>query len=219
MSTHTFSHFLSLEACNPHYKLFFIFSLLFKEDPIVSRWQMNKIFSVSLIIPWLLCGCSSLTGGINQPVTISTSLNGKPLAFAHCIINDHGQPISFFTPQTVTLPKKSQHLQIACTKSGYRMQHAVSLEHQNHLLSSAGKGVAATAGVGAYVYAPFLVVPIIGPAIYLSFIGLTAAAGGVASVTGDAITGGGYSLPDNLDIPMVAIVVASSSTPVSPIIK
>jgi hypothetical protein len=79
---------------------------------------MNRLLKLALLaVPLLLqIGCASITGSRNQPISVTTTHEGKPITGAYCtLVNDKG---TFYvnTPGTVTVLKAYGDMSATCKK-------------------------------------------------------------------------------------------------------
>lgn len=79
---------------------------------------MNRLLKLALLAAPLLLqiGCASITGSRNQPISVTTTHEGKPIAGAFCtLVNDKG---TFYvnTPGTVTVLKAYGDMSATCKK-------------------------------------------------------------------------------------------------------
>lgn len=78
---------------------------------------MNRFgLFVILLMSILATGCASITGSRNQPISVTTTHEGKPIAGAYCtLVNDKG---TFYvnTPGTVTVLKAYGDMSATCKK-------------------------------------------------------------------------------------------------------
>lgn len=79
---------------------------------------MNRLLKLVLLAAPLLLqiGCASITGSRNQPISVTTTHEGKPIAGAYCtLVNDKG---TFYvnTPGTVTVLKAYGDMSATCKK-------------------------------------------------------------------------------------------------------
>lgn len=79
---------------------------------------MNRYLKLALITSALLLqiGCASITGSRNQPISVTTTHEGKPVTGAYCtLVNDKG---TFYvnTPGTVTVLKAYGDMSATCKK-------------------------------------------------------------------------------------------------------
>ena len=77
---------------------------------------MYKKLIAVLILSLFFTGCASITGSKNQPVSITTTHQGKQIANANCIlVNDKGQWF-ITTPGSVVIQKAYGDISISCKK-------------------------------------------------------------------------------------------------------
>ncbi|QWD20694.1 SHOCT domain-containing protein [Polynucleobacter paneuropaeus] len=78
---------------------------------------MNKIrICCVLAICSLFAGCASITGSSNQPISVTTTHEGKPIAGAYCtLLNDKGTWY-VSTPGSVVIHKSYDDLSATCKK-------------------------------------------------------------------------------------------------------
>ncbi len=69
-----------------------------------------------ILISSFFTGCASITGTRNQPVSITTTHEGKPITGAYCnLVNDKGSWYST-TPGSVVIQKAYGDMSITCKK-------------------------------------------------------------------------------------------------------
>jgi len=79
--------------------------------------QRNAIYLLTILC--VTSGCASITGTRNQPVTITTTSEGKYLTGASCILSNDKGSWYVTTPGSVTIRKAYGDLGINCKKDDY----------------------------------------------------------------------------------------------------
>jgi len=124
---------------------------------------MNKIFLyLMLLMSIMVTGCASITGSRNQPISVTTTHEGKPVPGAYCtLVNDKG---TWYvnTPGSVMILKAYGDLSATCKKEE---THAGSATFQSanegavwgNIIAGGLIGYAVDAGTGAgFSYPPTL---------------------------------------------------------------
>ena len=124
---------------------------------------MNRISLYALILMSILVtGCASITGSRNQPISVTTTHEGKPIAGAYCtLVNDKG---TWYvnTPGSVVILKAYGDLSATCKKEE---SHAGAATFQSanegsvwgNIVAGGLIGYAVDAGTGAgFSYPPTL---------------------------------------------------------------
>jgi len=127
---------------------------------------MRKIFLILFIL--VMSGCASITGSKNQPLSVTASLDGKPVVGANCeLLNDKGKWF-VTTPGSVVILKSYQDLTVTCRKSETKKVGATTFQSANegsvwgNVLAGGIIGYAVDAGTGAgFSYPPTLNVPMV----------------------------------------------------------
>jgi hypothetical protein len=124
---------------------------------------MQKSFLyLILLMSVLLTGCASITGSRNQPISVTTTHEGKPITGAYCtLVNDKG---TFYvnTPGTVTVLKAYGDMSATCKKEEshvgvYVFQSASEGAVWGNIIAGGLIGYAVDAGTGAgFSYPPTL---------------------------------------------------------------
>jgi hypothetical protein len=78
---------------------------------------MKRLLLLLCVMPLLgLVGCASITGSSNQPISVTSTYQGKPIAGANCtLINDKGTWY-VTTPGSVVIHKSYDDLSATCKK-------------------------------------------------------------------------------------------------------
>lgn len=114
-------------------------------------------FSLNLI------GCASITGSRNQPISVTATLQGKPVVGANCeLMNDKGKWY-VTTPGSVVILKSYQDLTATCRKQETKKVGATTFQSANegsvwgNILAGGIIGYAVDASSGAgFSYPPTL---------------------------------------------------------------
>lgn len=125
---------------------------------------MNRLLKLTLLaVPLLLqIGCASITGSRNQPISVTTTHEGKPISGAYCtLVNDKG---TFYvnTPGTVTVLKAYGDMSASCKKEESHVGVSVFKSANEgavwgNILAGGLIGYAVDAGTGAgFSYPPTL---------------------------------------------------------------
>jgi hypothetical protein len=125
---------------------------------------MTRLLKLSLLATALLLqiGCASITGSRNQPISVTTTHEGKPIVGAYCtLVNDKG---TFYvnTPGTVTVLKAYGDMSATCKKEESHVgasvfQSASEGAVWGNVLAGGLIGYAIDAGTGAgFSYPPTL---------------------------------------------------------------
>jgi hypothetical protein len=125
---------------------------------------MKNLFKLGLLITALLLqvGCASITGSRNQPISVTTTHEGKPITGAYCtLVNDKG---TFYvnTPGTVTILKAYGDMSATCKKEESHVgvsvfQSASEGAVWGNIIAGGIIGYAVDAGTGAgFSYPPTL---------------------------------------------------------------
>lgn len=111
----------------------------------------------------LLTGCASITGSRNQPISVTTTFEGKPVTGANCVlVNDKGTFYANNTPTSVVVLKAYGDMSATCKKDE---SHVGSTTFQSanegatwgNILAGGIIGYAVDAGTGAgFSYPPTL---------------------------------------------------------------
>lgn len=130
---------------------------------------MSRFFKLAFLsIPLLLqIGCASITGSRNQPISVTTTHEGKPITGAYCtLVNDKG---TFYvnTPGTVTVLKAFGDMSATCKKEESHVgvsvfQSASEGAVWGNIVAGGLIGYAIDAGTGAgFSYPPTLNIELI----------------------------------------------------------
>jgi hypothetical protein len=127
---------------------------------------MKKILLISLFLS--VSGCASITGSKNQPLSVTATLEGKPVVGANCeLLNDKGKWF-VTTPGSVVILKSYQDLTVTCRKPETKKVGATTFQSTNessvwgNVLTGGIIGYAVDAGTGAgFSYPPTLNVPMV----------------------------------------------------------
>jgi hypothetical protein len=127
---------------------------------------MKKILLILFTLS--ICGCASITGSKNQPLSVTATLEGKPVMGANCeLLNDKGKWF-VTTPASVVILKSYQDLSITCRKPETKKVGATTFQSKNetgvwgNLITGGIIGYAVDAGTGAgFSYPPTLNVPML----------------------------------------------------------
>lgn len=129
---------------------------------------MQKSFLyLILLMSVLLTGCASITGSRNQPISVTTTHEGKQITGAYCtLVNDKG---TFYvnTPGTVTVLKAYGDMSATCKKEESHVgvsvfQSASEGAVWGNIIAGGLIGYAVDAGTGAgFSYPPTLNVEMI----------------------------------------------------------
>ncbi len=127
---------------------------------------MKKLLLISLFLS--VSGCASITGSKNQPLSVTATLDGKPVAGANCeLLNDKGKWF-VTTPGSVVILKSYQDLSVTCRKPETKKVGATTFQSTNessvwgNVLTGGIIGYAVDAGTGAgFSYPPTLNVPMV----------------------------------------------------------
>lgn len=124
---------------------------------------MNRFgLFVILLMSVLATGCASITGSRNQPISVTTTHEGKPITGAYCtLVNDKG---TFYvnTPGTVTVLKAYGDMSATCKKEESHtgvsvFQSASEGAVWGNIIAGGLIGYAVDAGTGAgFSYPPTL---------------------------------------------------------------
>jgi hypothetical protein len=130
---------------------------------------LNKIYYLVLISPVILIqfGCASITGSRNQPISVTTSHEGTPIAGSNCnLVNDKGNWY-VRTPGSVMIQKAYGDLSVSCKKEDSHVGATIfksSAEGATwgNIVAGGIIGYAVDAGTGAgFSYPPTLNVEMI----------------------------------------------------------
>jgi uncharacterized protein YceK len=127
---------------------------------------MIKILLIFFIIA--ISGCASITGSKNQPLSVTATLDGKPVVGANCeLLNDKGKWF-VTTPGSVVILKSYQDLTVTCRKQETRKFGTTTFKSTNegsvwgNIITGGVIGYAVDAGTGAgFSYPPTLNVPMV----------------------------------------------------------
>jgi uncharacterized protein YceK len=127
---------------------------------------MKKILLIFFIIA--ISGCASITGSKNQPLSVTATLDGKPVVGANCeLLNDKGKWF-VTTPGSVVILKSYQDLTVTCRKQETRKFGTTTFKSTNegsvwgNIITGGVIGYAVDAGTGAgFSYPPTLNVPMV----------------------------------------------------------
>jgi len=127
---------------------------------------MKKLLLISLFLS--VSGCASITGSKNQPLSVTATLEGKPVVGANCeLLNDKGKWF-VTTPGSVVILKSYQDLTVTCKKPETKKVGATTFQSTNessvwgNVLTGGIIGYAVDAGTGAgFSYPPTLNVPMV----------------------------------------------------------
>ncbi len=127
---------------------------------------MKKILFIFFILS--ISGCASITGSKNQPLSVTATLEGKPVVGANCeLLNDKGKWF-VTTPGSVVILKSYQDLTVTCRKPETKKVGATTFQSTNessvwgNVLTGGIIGYAVDAGTGAgFSYPPTLNVPMV----------------------------------------------------------
>ena len=121
----------------------------------------------------VMSGCASITGSKNQPLSVTASLDGKPVVGANCeLLNDKGKWF-VTTPGSVVILKSYQDLTVTCRKPETKKVGATTFQSANegsvwgNVLAGGIIGYAVDAGTGAAFDYPSLIQVIMGKSIML----------------------------------------------------
>ena len=125
--------------------------------------QPNFIKFSILFISFLFTGCASITGSRNQPISVTATLEGKPVVGANCeLLNDKGKWY-VTTPGSVVILKSYQDLTATCRKPETKKIGATTFKSANegsvwgNVLAGGLIGYAVDASSGAgFSYPPTL---------------------------------------------------------------
>lgn len=86
-------------------------------DSIINWKKMKRLILLLFVMPLFgLVGCASITGSSNQPISVTSTYQGKPIAGATCtLINDKGTWY-VTTPGSVVIHKSYDDLSATCKK-------------------------------------------------------------------------------------------------------
>jgi len=135
----------------------------------IERFILNKIYYLALISPVILTqfGCASITGSRNQPISVTTSHEGAPIAGSNCnLVNDKGNWY-VRTPGSVMIQKAYGDLSVSCKKDDSHVGATIfksSAEGATwgNIVAGGLIGYAVDAGTGAgFSYPPTLNVEMI----------------------------------------------------------
>jgi len=126
---------------------------------------MKKLFIIFILS---ISGCASITGSKNQPLSVTATLEGKPVVGANCeLLNDKGKWF-VTTPGSVVILKSYQDLTVTCKKPETKKVGATTFQSTNessvwgNVLTGGIIGYAVDAGTGAgFSYPPTLNVPMV----------------------------------------------------------
>lgn len=112
---------------------------------------------------FLLSSCASITGSRNQPLSVTATLEGKPVVGANCeLLNDKGKWF-VTTPGSVVILKSFQDLTVTCRKQETKKVGASTFQSANegsvwgNVLAGGIIGYAVDASSGAgFSYPPTL---------------------------------------------------------------
>lgn len=129
--------------------------------------NLSRFLGISSVI-FFFSGCASITGSKNQPLSVTASLDGKPVVGANCeLLNDKGKWF-VTTPGSVVILKSYQDLTVTCRKSETKKVGATTFQSANegsvwgNVLAGGIIGYAVDAGTGAgFSYPPTLNVPMV----------------------------------------------------------
>lgn len=128
------------------------------------RLDLRKLLFIAIAMPTILIqyGCASITGSRNQPLSITTTHEGAPIAGANCtLVNDKGTWYAR-TPGSVMVQKAYGDLSVSCKKEDTHVGASVfksSAEGATwgNIIAGGIIGYAVDAGTGAgFSYAPTL---------------------------------------------------------------
>ena len=127
---------------------------------------MKKLLLISLFLS--VSGCASITGSKNQPLSVTATLEGKPVVGANCeLLNDKGKWF-VTTPGSVVILKSYQDLTVTCRKPETKKVGATTFQSGSegsvwgNVLAGGIIGYAVDAGTGAgFSYPPTLNVPMV----------------------------------------------------------
>ena len=124
---------------------------------------MNKIcLYLMLLMSVLITGCASITGSRNQPISVTTTHEGKPIPGAYCtLVNSKG---TFYvnTPGSVVILKSYGDMSASCKKDESHVgvsnfQSSAEGATFGNILAGGLIGYAVDAGTGAgFSYPPTL---------------------------------------------------------------
>lgn len=124
---------------------------------------MRSLLIGLLTLSALLTGCASITGSRNQPISVTTTHEGKPVTGASCtLVNDKGTFYANNTPTSVVVLKAYGDMSATCKKEethvGVAMfQSASEGATWGNILAGGLIGYAVDAGTGAgFSYPPTL---------------------------------------------------------------
>ena len=127
---------------------------------------MKKLLLISLFLS--VSGCASITGSKNQPLSVTATLEGKPVVGANCeLLNDKGKWF-VTTPGSVVILKSYQDLTVTCKKPETKKVGSTTFQSTNessvwgNVLTGGIIGYSVDAGTGAgFSYPPTLNVPMV----------------------------------------------------------
>jgi uncharacterized protein YceK len=129
--------------------------------------QIRGVFMRFLLIGFVallaLSGCASITGSKNQPISVTTTFEGKPFTGANCVlVNDKGTFYANNTPTSVVVLKAYGDMTATCKKEASHVgastfQSANEGAVWGNILAGGFIGYAVDAGTGAgFSYPPTL---------------------------------------------------------------
>jgi len=128
---------------------------------------MNKFFLTSLS-SLLFVGCASITGSKNQPLSVTTTYDSKPITGASCELNNDKGKWFVTTPGSVIILKSYEDLTVMCKKEDTKHSGVNTFKSANegsvwgNVLAGGLIGYAVDASSGAgFSYEPVLNVEMI----------------------------------------------------------
>ena len=122
-----------------------------------------RLLLIGLTALIVLSGCASITGSKNQPISVTTTHDGKPITGANCVlVNDKGTWYANNTPTSVVVLKAYGDMTATCKKEASHVG-ATTFQSANegsvwgNVLAGGLIGYAVDAGTGAgFSYPPTL---------------------------------------------------------------
>ena len=122
-----------------------------------------RLLLIALVALSALSGCASITGSKNQPISVTTTHEGKPVTGANCVlVNDKGTFYANNTPTSVVVLKAYGDMSVTCKKDESHVgvatfQSASEGATWGNVLAGGLIGYAVDAGTGAgFSYPPTL---------------------------------------------------------------
>jgi ligand-binding sensor domain-containing protein len=123
---------------------------------------MNKIF-IYLLTSFMFVGCASITGSKNQPLSVTTTHDKKPITGVNCELNNDKGKWFVTTPGSVIILKSYEDLTVVCKKEDTKHAGVNTFKSTNegavwgNVLTGGLIGYAVDASTGAgFSYEPIL---------------------------------------------------------------